>query len=262
MNHKMSIKKLLEKIEVWFMNLGWIKAILIVFFIPFLFSIPLIIIIIASYINHKSLNIIFNIPKQDYVYYYIYFMTMIVNGILSYMIYKITKLNNDISTQSLKLQKKLADNELNREKSIIKENALIIYHDLHFGLTKFIKLYAQYCNKEEVENEPKQICISKDWIDKVAVLSKVDDLEGHIMDIYMLYEGLSNVSRFLYNYSYAITNNHTFHGPLVRALNEFNTQVFNSSISDEIGDVKTYESWIDNKYLNVIKKLKDIESTY
>jgi|GEM_PF-4333631 len=202
MNCKMSIKELLEKIEDWFMKLGWIKAILIVFFIPFLFSIPLIIIIIASYINHKSLQLIFNIPKQDYVYYYIYFMTMIVNAILSYMIYKVTKLNNNISTQSFQLQKKLAANELNREKSIIKENALIIYHDFHFGLINFIKLYSQYCNNENVENETKQICISKDWINKVAVLSKDENLESYIMHIYELYEGLSNMSKILSNYFY------------------------------------------------------------
>jgi hypothetical protein len=258
---KMNFQELLKKIETWIINLNWICAVILLFLIPLLFAIPLILVVLLLNFKYSILqSCIINIPRQDYVYYYIYFMTMIVNGTLSYMIYKITKTNNNISKESFKLQKKLADNELERKNYIVKENALVIYHDFHFGLITFIKLYAFYCQSNQINSVSKRIYISNEWITKVATLSRDEFLIGNIIDMYTLYEGLSNINEVLYDYNYSNTNKGTLYVNISNTLEDLKNKIFISNIVIDINNGIKYKGYLDNTYSNILKRLKYISN--
>lgn len=257
----MNLKGLISKIEEKFMNLYWIKGIIIIFLIPFFFIVPLIIIIALAKINRALIHLNFNIHKQDYIYYYIYFMTLIVNGCLSFMLYKVTRRsniiaedNNKLGKQTLELQHAMIENEIRLKKSKVKENALIIYYELHFGLENVFEVYKFHVLKHGSNKTDKCMYFSDNWSSRVSMLS--NDIE--IKDIYEMYGYLLRLNKYFYNLNYAEINRDTFSGNMTKELEEFFNIFFidNKSLGED--ELTNYNKCLKERYKTVMKNINNL----
>ena len=180
---------------------------LIIFIIPFgLIFILTILINIGTWIMPVSLGdgsekiqgfkLIIDLNKDlgvgDYIYYYATILGIIVTGILSYEIWK-------TSVKSNKLASEIKLKEDNREREIVKENALIVYCELLFGLSDLKKLYLSMKIHNSFPN-PKKMLIREDFIKNVAIL-KNELSQKDIEEIYYLYGHLLTIKTLLEDYT-------------------------------------------------------------
>jgi len=94
---------------------------------------------------------------------------------------------------ALYTQKKVDEEAENR---IIRENAIIVYFDLYFGLNDLKKLYIG-CKINDRSNTPIRMYFSNEWVKNVAMLEKY--LGNHISGIYLLYGELLTIADLLEN---------------------------------------------------------------
>ncbi|WP_432664502.1 hypothetical protein R9X47_28735 [Wukongibacter baidiensis] len=166
-----------------------IVVILAVVFIPLMFN-------IINYITEYE--IIFNIffPKGwkllkvdlnkaieigDLIYYFATGLSIGITSIFSYMIYKASAKSNNLAEE-------IKRKEENRDREIVRENALILYYDLLLGLNDLKNLYINRRIYDSIP-EPKKMLVREDFIKNVAILKNelsIDEMEK----IYRLYSSL------------------------------------------------------------------------
>lgn len=277
----MKFKEIFVSTEDKFNNIERWQGLFLVMIAPFIFLIPLSLIVFLSLLNKNILHLSLNISKSDYIYYYIYTLTIIVSGTLSYMVYKVTTRSNNIAEENAKLSQKtielqqfLVEKENNRDKQRIKESALIVYYDLYLGLRDIKKLYIT-CNKNGIkEIQPKRLFFNDNWIERTAIISTDVRLSEIIKNIYELYGELLIIKDFLENL--IISEKETvknFNNGLDRiskiVINE-NVQNYFRIIRDplteqELGDLERILSdnsdiseYLNENYIVILKKLESV----
>ncbi|MCU5490387.1 hypothetical protein OCA95_28870 [Bacillus cereus] len=91
-----------------------------------------------------------------------------------------------VSTGSLQVSQQLKDLENNRDKEIVRENALIVYYDLQRGISNLRNLYIS-CLLKGSSPRPNRIYFSEDWIKNVANL-RGQLTSQELNKVYNLYE--------------------------------------------------------------------------
>ncbi|MDR4167154.1 hypothetical protein [Bacillus paranthracis] len=91
-----------------------------------------------------------------------------------------------VSTGSLQVSQQLKDLENNRDKEIVRENALIVYYDLQRGISNLRNLYIS-CLLKGSSPKPNRIYFSEDWIKNVANL-RGQLTSQELNKVYKLYE--------------------------------------------------------------------------
>lgn len=133
-------------------------------------------------------------------------VTYIITIAFSFLLYK-------SSEKSRMLSQEIDRREINKDNEKIRENALIIYYDFKLA---FVDIYALYMNKKIVKNKyfgidlndvPKKVYLSEQWISNVAVLNNqlrkynCDNSDFTIKDIveemFLLYGDLLTVKKAL-----------------------------------------------------------------
>ncbi|MBU3199812.1 hypothetical protein LL037_10515 [Clostridium estertheticum] len=260
----------------------------IIFSLPLIFTLILLRIFfgdfnsVFSFITELKKNVVVeavDLPTtSEIIYYLICTYTMLLSGLFSYLLYKVTKRNNsiakdnnDLGVQTLKLTQLATNMEINREQKYFKENALVVYYDLLIGINDFKKIYlSQYIIDDKYCIAPKRLYFSGEWIKNVAIISNdLDEQERY--DIYELY------GDFL-----------TIQDLLIKFENKENTSDFyehRNHLKDKlfVGEIKYYpsgatmskEGWtklfyspldiennLNEKYKDIIKKLELIIDKY
>lgn len=91
-----------------------------------------------------------------------------------------------VSTGSLQVSQQLKDLEDNRDKEIVRENALIVYYDLQRGISNLRDIYIS-CLLKGSSPRPNRIYFSEEWIKNVANL-RGQLTSQELNKVYKLYE--------------------------------------------------------------------------
>lgn len=104
---------------------------------------------------------------------------LLATTFFSFLVWKVSKRSLDVSQQ-------LKDLENNRDKEIVRENALIVYYDLQRGISNLRELYIS-CLLKGSSPRPNRIYFSEDWIKNVANL-RGQLTSQELNKVYKLYE--------------------------------------------------------------------------
>ncbi|EEM14150.1 MULTISPECIES: hypothetical protein [Bacillus] len=115
---------------------------------------------------------------------YVFTILVAIYALLATTLFSLLVWN--VSKGSLQVSQQLRDLEDNRDKEMVRENALIVYYDLQRGISNLRDLYTSYVLKG-IDAKPNRIYFSADWIKNVANLR--DGLTSQELNrVYKLYE--------------------------------------------------------------------------
>jgi len=171
------------------------------------------------------------------------FMQAVVTAIFSYYLINTANKSNKLANTLIQLEK-------NKEKGIIRENALIVYYDLLLGLIDVTNLYIANGNRNIVNSTPSKMFFSNEWIKNVAYLK--DELQpDEIRAIYLLYGDLLTLQQLLERNS-SNEEVHTTAGKIVENVFKRDNNNFNDQNLDSIKNL------LNETHLNIIKKIENV----
>ena len=188
--------KILNFIALSFKKHFMLSVLVVLVFPIFFMSLLAIVVKSGSGLIGKS-GLIIDFSKEvdigNYIYWCSCFLVIEVTAIFSYVLWKSSERNNNLSEQ---IKKK----EDNRDNEIVRENALIVYFDLLMGLDDLRKLYSYHVlgEKKYYPNPPKELFFSREWIKNVAVL-KNKLSTNDIRTVYNLYGKLLTIKERVIN---------------------------------------------------------------
>lgn len=149
--------------------------------------------------------------------------------------------------------------ELKNKESELKENSLIVYYDLYFGLSDLKKIYINYKNSN-FKNIPSKMFFSKEWIKNVAKLSEEID---QIDKIYLLYGDLEMLASMIeMRKSLSLLNtfddyNDNDENKMIEKLAEkvFTTEFIESDMEQYTNDAELKIGDLNETYANIILSL-------
>lgn len=166
-----------------------------------------------------------------------------------------------ISTnQTRKIQEDAMNLEDKREKDKIKENALIVYYDLLYGLNDLKKLYIGIVKGEVRSNIPNRMYFCNNWIERVALFSHSNELKDKIDEIYLLYGDLMIIRDLLCKNIIFDTNTPKY-TELKEKIIEISKKAFNIE-GTALSDINTNNTYDANQWEDVKKEIISIESTF
>ncbi|KYH32227.1 hypothetical protein CLTEP_22710 [Clostridium tepidiprofundi DSM 19306] len=185
----------------------------------------------------------YSFKLNDYLVLFIYFLQTVVTALFSYFIWKTSIKSNEISEE---LRKK----DENKEKSYLKENALIVYYDLLLGLKDLKNLYEGRIIGKKV-TIPKRLYFSNEWIKNVSVMK--DELENKDMSqIYQLYGDLLTLKELL---------EVKWDSELDEELKRIGSKVFDKNYLDYVYEglnIEDIQSILNIEYQGIFEKIKRI----
>lgn len=179
-----------------------------------------------------------------------------------------------VSTGSLEVSQQLKDLENNRDKEIVRENALIVYYDLQRGISNLRDLYIS-CLLKGSSPRPNRIYFSEDWIKNVANL-RGQLTSQELNKVYKLYEQFYTLQSLLEEFKSNEKNDELNH-----FLEDLSTELFADFIQtplleelkvssvDELLDIdlyiilqKIYHLTFTNSQINEVVMLENGEKIY
>lgn len=116
--------------------------------------------------------------------------SIIITAIFSYLVWQ-------VSLGSFKVSKELKNLEENRDKEVVREQALIVYYDLQRGISYLRDLYISTV-KNGISPNPKRLFFSDEWIKNVATLRNGLSKED-INIVYKMYNDFLTLQSLLDN---------------------------------------------------------------
>lgn len=114
---------------------------------------------------------------------------ILITALFSYLVYTVSKQGVDISNSIKNLEE-------NRDVEILREQALIIYHELQRNIVHLRDLYLDGLNSSEIKVLLRQFYFSDDWIRNVAKLHKGLS-NKQLEQLYGLYNDFNVLKRLL-----------------------------------------------------------------
>lgn len=116
--------------------------------------------------------------------------SIVTTAIFSYLVWK-------VSIRSFQVSNELKSLEENRDKEVVREQALIVYYDLQRGFSYLRDLYISTVNKG-ISPNPKRLFFSNEWIKNVATLR--NGLSNEDLNIvYQMYNDFFTLQSLLEN---------------------------------------------------------------
>ncbi|MED3928362.1 hypothetical protein P4594_25275, partial [Priestia megaterium] len=141
------------------------------------------------------------------------FYGLITTAFFSYLVWK-------VSVGSFQVSKEIKSLEENRDKEIIREQALIVYYDLQRGFSYLRDLYVSTVLKKG-SPKPKRLFFSNDWIKNVATLR--NELSNEDLNkVYELYNNFFTLQALLESYLKEETEDKEF----LKFIEELSKEVF------------------------------------
>ncbi|MED2784820.1 hypothetical protein P4257_22555 [Bacillus thuringiensis] len=156
-----------------------------------------------------------------------------------------------VSNESLLVSQKLQNLEDNRDKEIVRENALIVYYDLQRGISNLRNIYIN-CVLNGTEAKLNRIYFSTEWIKNVANLR--DGLTNQELNrVYKLYEQFYALQNILEEYKVNEPNDE-----LIEFIEELSKEVFADFIPFSLMDklkVSSIDELVDIDLYIILQKI-------
>ncbi|CAM4101437.1 hypothetical protein BAQ48_00045 [Bacillus luti] len=192
--------------------------------------------ITASSVPVTSLSYIFTIL--------IAFYALCATSLFSWLVWKVSK-------GSLIVSQQLQELENNRDKEIVRENALIVYYDLQRGISNLRNIYIN-CVLNGTEAKLNRIYFSTEWIKNVANLR--DGLTNQELNrVYKLYEQFYALQNILEEYKVNESNDE-----LIEFIEELSKEVFADFIPVALMDklkVSSVDELVDIDLYIILQKI-------
>lgn len=188
----------------------------------------------------------YGLKLDEYLYFFILFIQLVTTAVFSYVLWKTSLRSNELS-------EKIDEKDDNREKGLVRENALIVYYDLTLGLKDLAKLYESRIVKK-VSPNPKRMFFSDEWIKNVAFLK--DKLSNdEISVLYSLYGDLLIIKELL-----EANNSENDCKDLDNEIERLFKSIMNKNVIDYAYsfDLDVYDvgSYLNNRRFYIMEKLR------
>lgn len=192
--------------------------------------------ITASSVPVTSLSYIFTIL--------IAFYALCATSLFSWLVWKVSK-------RSLIVSQQLQELENNRDKEIVRENALIVYYDLQRGISNLRNIYIN-CVLNGTEPKINRIYFSTEWIKNVANLR--DGLTNQELNrVYKLYEQFYALQNILEEYKATEINDE-----LLKFIEKLSEEIFADFIPFALMDkieVSSVDELVDIDLYIILQKI-------